>query len=193
MVELAEVIQAFSFKRINSMKPLYKKLTALGLTGAVALSGAYLIAPSEGYVEGVYVDPVGIVTSCYGHTGPDIKLGQKLSEQDCVRQFAKDLDKHNKELTAMVKVSFQSDYQHAALLSFCYNVGSTNCKNSSLLRKLNAGNHVGVCSSITKWVYAQKKDCRIKANNCFGIVTRRAEEYKWCMGEVIIEDYEKTK
>jgi len=50
------------------------KLLALGLSSALATSGMF-IAKHEGLVLGTYPDPVGIVTSCYGHTGPELKLG----------------------------------------------------------------------------------------------------------------------
>lgn len=47
------------------MNALHKKLAAYGLGGAIALSGAFLVAPFEGKENKVYVDPVGILTSCY--------------------------------------------------------------------------------------------------------------------------------
>lgn len=166
------------------MNKLQKQLTGLGLGSALVLSGTFLIAPQEGKVNATYIDPVGILTSCYGHTGSELKLGQKFTDEECAKQFATDLIKHNDEMMKYVKVPFQSEYQHAAILSFCFNVGVSACGNSTLMKKLNAGNHVGACKELTKWVYANKKDCRVKENNCSGIVTRRTEEYKWCMGEV---------
>ncbi len=167
-------------QKINNHK-LKAVLLAMGITGGVLLGGSELIAPEEGLVVGTYVDPVGIVTSCIGHTGKDIKLGDKFTEEECYKQFGKDLIKHNSEMMKYVKVDFKSPYQHAAILSFCFNVGTNACGNSTMMKKLNSGNHAAACKEITKWVYAQKKDCRLKENNCSGIVTRRTKEYNWCM------------
>lgn len=163
---------------------LYKKLLVMGLPMSLALGGAYLIAPQEGLVLGTYDDGVGVITECYGHVDKSLKLGTKRSQEYCDTQFAKDLIKFDAELSKLVKVEYKTPQQHAAVISFCYNVGVANCKNSTMLKKLNAGNHVGACKEIYKWVYAQGKDCRDKKNNCSGIVTRRTEEVRWCLGEV---------
>lgn len=161
------------------MNSLQKKLIALGLSSSVALSGAYLVAPSEGLVLGTYKDPVGIVTSCFGHTGPELKMGQRFTEDECVKQLGEDLVKHDKQLASVVKVPYKSDYQHAALLSFTYNVGIGNVKSSTMLRKLNSYDYDGACYELTKWVFATNKGVKVKLK---GLVIRRTNEFNWCMG-----------
>lgn len=167
---------------------LYKRLAALGLGGALGLAGAYLITPSEGLVTKTYLDPVGILTSCYGHTGKELKLGQTFTQEQCDKQFAQDLIKHDQEMSTYVHVPWLSDYEHAGILSFCYNVGVANCTNSTLMRKLNEGDHIAACRELAKWTRAGGKDCRIASSNCSGIVTRRDKEMKWCLGEVSINE-----
>jgi len=162
------------------MKDLYQKLIVGGVSSAIALSGALLVAPSEGLVLGTYKDPVGIVTSCFGHTGPELKMGQKFTEAQCVKQLGDDLVKHDKQLESVVKVPYKSDYQHAALLSFTYNVGIGNVKSSTMLRKLNAYDYDGACYELTKWVYATQDGVKVKLK---GLFTRRTAEYKWCMNQ----------
>jgi len=155
---------------------IFTRLTALGFAAGVAISGAYLIAPNEGEVLGTYLDPVGIVTSCYGHTGPELKLGRKFTRDECLNQLAADLHKHNAEMMKFVTVPI-SEYQHAAILSFCYNVGVSACSKSTLFKKLNNFDYPGACAELSKWVYAQGKKFK-------GLVRRRAEEYKICMGSM---------
>lgn len=41
-----------------------------------------------------------------------------------------------------------SEYPRAALISFSYNVGAHAFENSSLLRKLNAGDYSGACDGL---------------------------------------------
>lgn len=159
---------------------LYKKLLGVGLGSALALSGAFLISPSEGLVTKTYLDPVNILTSCRGHTGPELKLGQTFTVDQCDKVFAEDLIKHDKQLMSVVKVPFKSDYQHAAMLSFIYNAGIGNFSSSTMLKRLNAGNYGGACLELTKWVYAGKQKLR-------GLEIRRAKEYAYCMNEIPLE------
>lgn len=161
------------------MKDLYQKLIVGGVSSVIALSGAFLVAPSEGLVLGTYKDPVGIVTSCFGHTGPELKLGQKFTEEQCLKQLGDDLVKHDKQLSSVVKVAYKSDYQHASLLSFTYNVGLGNVKSSTLLRKLNTYDYDGACYELTKWTFGTKNGVKVKLK---GLVVRRTNEYAWCMG-----------
>ncbi|RYY51367.1 MAG: lysozyme [Chitinophagaceae bacterium] len=163
----------------DTKSSLTKKLLAYGFTAAVALSGGYLIAPNEGKVNATYIDPVGIATSCYGHTGPELKLGQKYTDDQCLDQLAKDLSSHDKQMMNLVRVPL-TDYQHAAFLSFTYNVGVGNFKSSTMLRKLNSKDYEGACEELSKWVYAKKQ----KLN---GLVTRRQQEKDMCLGKTKVE------
>lgn len=165
-----------------------KWLVGSGLSIAAALSGGFLIQPHEGTVKDrngmhvAYLDAVGIPTICYGQTGKDlygrkIELGMKLKEEECMEMLVRTVNKFEKEVDALVKVDYKSEYQKAALISFAYNVGTTNLAKSTLLKSLNAGNHIDACNRLSDWVYAQKK----KLN---GLVRRREEERAWCLGNV---------
>lgn len=148
------------------------KLLIYGLSSALATSGMF-IAKHEGLVLGTYPDPVGIITSCYGHTGPELKLGQKFSEDECLEQLAKDLSKHNAEMSKYIKVPLSSE-EHAAYLSFTYNVGVGNFKSSTLLKKLNSGDRNGACNELLRWRFAKGKEL-------LGLKKRRIEEQELCL------------
>lgn len=148
------------------------KLLALGLSSALAATGMF-VAQHEGLVLGSYVDPVGILTSCYGHTGKELKLNQKFTESQCLDQLAEDLSKHDKEMMRYVKVPL-SDEEHSAYLSFSYNVGVGNFKSSTLLKLLNREKRVEACNQLTNWVFAKGKKLR-------GLVNRREEEKNLCL------------
>lgn len=163
---------------------LYKSLIAAGLTGALALSGAFLVAPNEGEVLGTYKDPLGIVTSCYGHVDNKLKLGQKFTKDECIKTLASDLQSKEDDLKRLVKVPYKSDYQHAAILSFTYNLGATKVASSTMLKKLNASDYDGACDELTRWVYGNKNGQQVKLG---GLVTRRTQEWSWCMGHVPVE------
>ena len=65
-------------------------LMAAGLSSA-AITGAQLTDKWEGNSLTVYVDAVGVLTACRGHTSKDLKLGQTFTEQQCMEIFAKDI------------------------------------------------------------------------------------------------------
>ena len=162
------------------MKSITARLSALGLSAALAAAGSS-IAVHEGYVPGTYVDPVGIVTACFGHTSQRLTLGMEMSEQDCLQLLADDLTKHNEQLLQVVKLPL-SEQEHAAYLSFHYNVGSGNFRSSTLLRYLNADLRVEACNELSRWVFATvltpfgKKKVALT-----GLITRRAAERELCL------------
>ena len=148
------------------------KLLAMGLSSALATTGMF-VAQHEGLALGTYIDPVGIITSCYGHTGKELKLNQKFTESQCLDQLAEDLSKHDKEMIKYIKVPV-SDQEHAAYLSFSYNVGVGNFKSSTLLKLLNKEKRVEACNQLTNWVFAKGKKLK-------GLVNRREEEKNLCL------------
>lgn len=158
---------------------VFQNLVLGGGTVAAALAGALLVAPNEGLVLETYKDPVGIVTSCYGHTGPELKMGQKFTQDQCDAQLAKDLEKHEKQLDQYLKVP-TNVYQKAALIDFTYNVGIGNVRSSTLLKKFNSGQTVEGCEELTKWVYAGGRKMA-------GLVKRREEAMNFCLGKVDIQ------
>ena len=148
-------------------------LKAAGGLSAAAILAAGLVTKWEGKETTVYKDPVGILTSCYGHTGPELKVGQRFTEQQCLDQLAEDLREHEAQLLSQVKVPMNV-YQQAAYISFTYNVGIGTVKQSTLLKLLNAGMYKESCAQLSRFVYAQKKKLK-------GLVNRRADEYEMCM------------
>lgn len=160
---------------------LFNFLIGAGATTAVALSGTALIAPNEGLVLETYLDAVGIVTACYGHTGPELKLGMKFTVDQCNIMLLADLKTHNQEMRRYVAVPL-TEYQEAAFTSFVYNAGVTNFRNSTMLKLLNKGDYKGACNQLTSWVYA--KGIKLK-----GLVTRRGIENDACQGKLDLRSY----
>ena len=152
------------------------KLASLGIVGALAISATALIIPSEGEVLGVYLDPARILTSCYGHTGPELKMGQTFTREKCLDQLVVDLHKHDRQLRSVVKVPL-SEGEHAAYLSFVYNVGIGKFRQSTALVKLNSGRRIEACHELLRWVYADGKVLN-------GLRTRREAERKVCLKDL---------
>jgi lysozyme len=154
------------------MKNIKNKLLALGLSSFIATSGVF-VAKHEGLVLGTYLDPVGILTNCFGHTGKELNKGQKFTEEQCLQQLADDLVKHDKQMMGYIHTPI-SDEERAAYLSFVYNVGAGNFSKSTLLKKVNAGDRVGACNELPRWNRAGGKILS-------GLTKRRLEEKELCL------------
>ena len=151
-------------------------LAAAGLSVGAIFAGSLIVPPSEGLVTHGYLDPVGVATSCYGHTGPDVKVGIKYTNEECVQQFAEDIQEADKAVHSVIHVPL-TWYQEAALISFTYNVGADNLKKSTLVKLFNMGKYTEGCKQMLRWVYAGGKKLP-------GLVDRRQRETKVCLGDV---------
>jgi len=152
-------------------KALKRKLLAAAGAGALAIAGVLVSHFEPAKERGrPYLDPVGVLTVCDGHTGPDIDPNRIYSDRECDAWRDQDLAKADAAVRRLVHVPLNK-WQRAALIDFTYNVGSGNLAKSTLLRKLNAGDYDGACAEYRRWVYA-------KGRKFQGLVNRR-EADEW--------------
>lgn len=151
-----------------------KRLLAVSLGAAVAIATP-LVAWYEGKENTAYIDPVGIPTICYGHTGT-AKLGQTYSDKECEELLAQDLGTAFDAVDRYTRVTLPAE-RRAALASFVFNVGEYAFSNSTLLRKLNSGDTSGACAELDRWVYGRKNGIKEVLP---GLVKRRATERELC-------------
>jgi lysozyme len=161
---------------VNDKRKIMSWLLGAGSTIAIAVSGAFLVAPHEGASNKTYLDPVGIITSCLGHTEQGLKLNVRFTDEQCMEQFAKDLSKANKSVHKVIKTPM-TVYEEAALTSFTFNVGETKLRGSTLAKYFNAGNVTAGCNELVKWVYAGKDKLK-------GLEIRREQERQMCLGQM---------
>ncbi len=158
------------------MRTKIKSLIAGG-AGAIAIAAALITGPNgNDGLEGVryrpYQDVVGVWTVCFGHTGKDITPGRRYTDAECDALLNKDLALVAARIDPLIKVSIPES-ERAAFYSFAYNVGTGAFARSTLLKKLNAGDHAGACNELKRWTYAGGKQWK-------GLVTRREIEREVC-------------
>ena len=146
------------------------KLVAKIGAGATALA-VPLVMLYEGTVLQSYRDPIGIVTACVGHTGPELRMGQRYTRQQCEDMLYGDLLKHAQALDCIKRP--MTDGQKAAFVSFAFNVGNKAFCDSTLARKANAGDMPGACAELSRWTRAGGRELP-------GLVKRRAAERELC-------------
>lgn len=156
--------------KLNSK--IAKALAGLGLSAAAVLAGSGTVSYFEGKENRTYVDPVGVMTICYGET-KGVKRGDYKTDDECLESLAKELVEHEKGMLRVVKVPLSTKEQ-AAYLSFTYNLGVKSFTNSTLLKKLNRGDRVGACNELLRWNKANGKVLN-------GLTKRRQEENKLCL------------
>lgn len=138
--------------------------------GATALA-VPLVMLYEGVVLRTYADPINKITACVGHTGPELRMGQRYTRQQCEDMLYGDLLKHADALNC-IKTPL-AENQKAAFLSFAFNVGNKAFCDSTLVRKANAGDLPGACAELSRWTRAGGRELP-------GLVKRRAAERELC-------------
>lgn len=84
--------------------------------------------------------------------GPDTTWTQAQADD----RSRRDLESFAKSVSSLLKREV-NDNQFAALVSFAYNVGSGNLKNSTLLKLVNEGKFQQAADEFLKWTKAQGK------------------------------------
>lgn len=150
------------------------------VTGASAIVIAGVMASYfEGRVHTVYLDPVGIPTVCDGITGPDVVPGKTYTDAECDALLHKHLAVAEQGArSVLVHYPAYNKWRQASLIDFTYNAGQANLASSTMARRFNAGDAVGGCTELVKWVKARQKGILVTLK---GLVTRREAEMALCL------------
>lgn len=133
-----------------------------------------LVAGFEGLSTVAYRDSVGIPTICFGETR-GVHMGTQKTVAECKTMLAGRLVQFEAGMVGcLVDPERIPDESWAAFVSFTYNVGVGAFCSSTLRRKLNAGDLVGACNELPKWVHAGPFVLP-------GLVTRRKAEQALCL------------
>lgn len=136
---------------------------------SINAAGLALIKSFEGCELHEYVDAVGVPTIGYGHTGPDVHPGETETQAQADATLQHDLAEFEQGVNGCVSRNLTSN-QFSALVSFAYNVGLGSLTDSTLLRKVNAGDFAGAADEFGKWVHGNGNQVLP------GLVRRRAAE-----------------
>lgn len=155
-----------------------KKLGKRVAVGLLTLSSAGLIAISqyEGYSDKVYIPVEGDrLTAGFGHAGDDIQrlpIGTLILKSQAYEWLAEDTKTAQDAVKRCVKVPL-SQIEFDSFTSFAFNVGTSAFCNSTLVKKLNAGDYYGACTELKRWIYSGGKAYE-------GLKNRRQMEFLTC-------------
>ncbi|CAB3715355.1 lysozyme [Achromobacter marplatensis] len=149
---------------------LKRKLLATASAGSIAIAGVLVSHFEPGKARGKpYIDPVGVLTVCDGHTGSDVDPKRIYTDAECDAWRVADLDIADRAVRRLITVPL-NDWQRAALIDFTYNLGAGNLADSTMRRKFNAGDYAGACAELQRWVKGRQGGVLVTLP---GLVTRR--------------------
>jgi lysozyme len=170
----------------NKVTPINPK----GRGGWVAVTVAFLVVvegmtnvhSGKSVAEHQSFDPRGVNTVCYGHI-EEVRIGDTYTKIQCQKMLANDLPRYETMVERCIHVPMPG-YQHAAILSFTYNIGGgIPARNgrpakgglcgSSVARYINAGVPNKGCDALLLY---DKAAGRVLP----GLVSRRKAERKMC-------------
>lgn len=111
--------------------------------------GIALIKKFEGLELDSYQCSANVWTLGYGHT-QGVAEGDSCSEEEAEIILVNDLKEFETYVNALVDVDLDQN-QFDALVAWTFNLGPTNLRTSTLLKKLNAGDYNDVPSEIKRW------------------------------------------
>lgn len=93
----------------------------------------------EGLRLRAYRCPAGVLTIGYGHTGPDVTEGMRITSMQAKQLLDQDVDKIARQIKGILPYGINlKQYQFDAVVSFAFNAGVGALRGSALFRKLCA-------------------------------------------------------
>lgn len=103
-----------------------------------------------GYLPG----PGDVPTNGYGHTGPDVYIGQVIERWQAVQWLQQDVAKAVAAVNKSVNVPLAQN-EFDALVDFTFNVGVHAFETSHLLIALNQGNRAEANRQFDSWIFVK--------------------------------------
>jgi lysozyme len=130
--------------------------------------GLNLIKSFESCRLNTYKDIVGVNTIGWGHTGDLATPGNVIDQETADNILIEDLERFEHGVTHIITSSI-NDNQFSALVSFAFNLGLGNLRESHLLLLVNSDNFTQAAEQFVRWSHAGGKEVA-------GLLRRREAE-----------------
>lgn len=127
-------------------------MTPAQRTAAITALAAAIAVPAEGLRQWAYRDPPGILTICYGHTGPDVTPKSYRTMDECKALLDQDMaqavaavERCQPSLPVPVAASLADGVYNAGPRMACDRQGST------MARLLDQKRYDDACRQHTRW------------------------------------------
>lgn len=147
------------------------KVAAVGVVAMLAIA-APLVAKWEGVRYSPYLDVVGVLTVCYGHTGADIVRNKRYTVAECDALLKADMRIANQAVRRCLPMPMLLHVE-ASLTSAAFNIGPRVVCGSTLQRRALANDWPGACAELARWNKGGGREIR-------GLTLRRTDERRLC-------------
>ncbi|EJE53776.1 phage-related lysozyme (muraminidase) [Acidovorax sp. CF316] len=131
-----------------AQQPSAAVLLAMELGNHYESSGRHIGTP--------YVDKLGKgqpLTVCDGVTGPEVVAGRTYTPEDCKRlELPKYREAERQARQALTHWGAYNPWVQASFIDMIYNLGPSVLDGTTIVRMANAGNLVGACMQMPRWV-----------------------------------------
>ncbi len=115
----------------------------------------------------------------WGHTGPDVFEGMAITQQWADWLLRNDVKKIEIHVDRLVAGTPLTQGQYDAIISLVYNIGAGNFADSTLLRKLKAGDLAGAAAEFLRWDHEKQNGVEVEEP---GLLARRRTERLMFLG-----------
>lgn len=154
---------------MNFRQRIAVSLLTTSAVGFVGLMGY------EGYSDRAIIPITGDVPTIGFGTTEGVRMGDRTTPPEALARALQDVQKFEGAIKQCVKVPLHQ-HEYDSYTQLAYNIGADAFCGSSLVRRLNAGDYVGACAEISRWVKAGGRIVR-------GLELRRARERALCEGK----------
>ena len=168
---------AANLKHLESVDPLIPQPIP------VSIAAVDLIKEFEGFESHAYIDTDGTPVIGYGLSridGNPVQMGDRISDVEANNALNKQLQTIQEELDEAITVDL-SDRQLGAIASLSFNVGVNFIEESTLVRKVNAGDYYGAANEFLRW---DKANVRGRLVQLPGLTRRRQAERQMFLQDV---------
>jgi lysozyme len=120
------------------------------MTRQINVAGLALIKTFEGLRLDAYQDVAGIWTIGYGHT-EGVHAGMSITSEQADQALLDDLASTEDAVDSATTSAATSDNQFAAMVVLCFNIGSANFRESTVLRDHLAGDYGPAGDAFLMW------------------------------------------
>ena len=156
-----------------------KRYLALPLVLIPALLLRLHAPGQEGYEHHPYRDVGGVWTVCGGLAGAQVDPKHAYTDDECKQRETAFAVKLGAAMGRCLREPLSWNEWMAYML-FGWNVGPTAFCNSLTVRQVNRGRHIEACDGMMHFHTAGGRDCRIRANQCYGVIRGRNVEISLC-------------
>ena len=131
-------------------------------------AGLAIIKKFEGFSAKAYRDIGGVPTIGFGHTGPDVQMGDEISELEAENLLRGDLLHFDHGVLRLLTAP-TNDNEFSAMVSLAYNIGLGAFQKSSVLKFHNQGKKALAKAAFLLWI-------KVNGHPLNGLIRRRTAE-----------------